>query len=80
MTYLTISCIKYFQACGLVHTVNGEYVAALDSYMNDLNEPIHAFAFINNMLLQLKDVEASSFQSAVISRIPELVKLSRYGY
>lgn len=45
--------------------------------MKDLNEPIVSFAFINNIFLKLKDVEVESFRSAVISRIAELVKLSR---
>ncbi|KAI0500748.1 hypothetical protein KFK09_018964 [Dendrobium nobile] len=68
---------KFFQACGLIHYIRGEYVAALDSYMQDLDEPIHAFSFINKLFLQLDNAEALLFQSAVISRIPELVKLSR---
>ncbi|KAJ6807507.1 vacuolar protein sorting-associated protein 8-like protein [Iris pallida] len=67
----------FYQACGLIHTIKGQYIAALDSYMKDLDEPVHTFAFINSMLVQLKSTEASSFQSAVISRIPELVLLSR---
>jgi len=76
-SHLSFSLYVIFQACGLIHTVNGQYIAALDSYMSDVHEPIHAFAFINNMLLELIDMEPSYFQSAVVSRIPELVKLSR---
>lgn len=72
-------CMKanFYQACGVIHTITGQYIAALDSYMKDINEPVHAFAFINKMLLQLKNSEALDFRSAVIFRIPELVKLSR---
>lgn len=67
------------QACGLIHAITGQYIDALDSYMKDFNEPVHAFVFINKMLVQLKNTNAFSFRSAVISRIPELVKLSRYN-
>ncbi|KAG1338493.1 hypothetical protein COCNU_04G007990 [Cocos nucifera] len=72
-------CMKanFYQACGLIHAIMGQYIAALDSYMRDFNEPVHAFVFINKMLVQLKNTDASSFRSSVISRIPELVKLSR---
>lgn len=66
-----------FQVCGLIHTSRGQYLTALDSYMKDVDEPIHAFSFISNTLLQLRDTESADFQSAVISRIPELVNLSR---
>lgn len=68
---------QFYKACGLIHSIGRQYIAALDSYMKDLDEPIHAFAFINKMLILLKSGEASSFQLAVISRIPELIKLSR---
>ncbi|WOK95317.1 hypothetical protein Cni_G04024 [Canna indica] len=67
----------FHQACGLIHEIRGQYVDALDSYMKDQDEPIHAFAFIHKILFQLKDHEADSFQAAVMSGIPELVKLSR---
>ncbi|XP_077245678.1 transducin family protein / WD-40 repeat family protein [Tasmannia lanceolata] len=70
---------QFYQVCGLIHRSKGQYLAALDSYMKDVDEPIHAFAFINSFLLQLRDAEYSTFQSAIISRIPELVKLSREG-
>lgn len=68
---------QFYQACGLIHYTRGEYVAALDSYMKDLDEPIHIFSFINKMFLKLENTEALSFKLAVISRIPDLVKLSR---
>ncbi|CAN6466278.1 unnamed protein product [Victoria cruziana] len=70
---------QYYQVCSLIHRQRGQHVAALDCYIKDMNEPIHAFAFISNMLLQLKDAECLSFKSAVVSRMPELVKLSREG-
>ncbi|XP_020574102.1 vacuolar protein sorting-associated protein 8 homolog isoform X2 [Phalaenopsis equestris] len=68
---------KFYQACGFIHYIRGEYVDALDSYMQDLDEPIHAFSFINKLFLQLDNTKALLFQAAVISRFPELVKLSR---
>ncbi|KAF9600812.1 hypothetical protein IFM89_012551 [Coptis chinensis] len=71
--------VHFYQVCSYVHTKRCQYVAALDSYMKDLDEPIHAFSFINSMLLQLRDAESVSFRSAVITRIPELFNLSREG-
>ncbi|OVA04700.1 Clathrin [Macleaya cordata] len=80
-SYVMHLCEKaqYYQVCGLIHTIRGQHIAALDSYMKDLEEPIYAFSFINNMLLQVRDNESATFRSAVISRIPELVILSREG-
>jgi len=52
-------------------------VAALDSYMKDVDEPIHTFSFINKALSQLTDNDRVAFRSAVILRIPALVELSR---
>ena len=66
-----------FQVCGLIHTIRHQYLAALDSYMKDVDEPIHTFAYINNMLEKLSDNDSGAFRSAVISRIPELLVLSR---
>ncbi|QCE02488.1 Vacuolar protein sorting-associated protein 8 [Vigna unguiculata] len=70
---------KYHQVCGLIHSFRHEYVAALDSYMKDVDEPIHTFSFINKTLSHLTDKEHVAFRSAVILRIPELVELSREG-
>ncbi|KAL6123977.1 hypothetical protein ACLB2K_076493 [Fragaria x ananassa] len=56
-----------------------QHLAALDCYMKDAAEPIHAFAFINKILLRLTDKERAAFRSAVISRIPELFDLNREG-
>ncbi|XP_043698874.1 vacuolar protein sorting-associated protein 8 homolog isoform X2 [Telopea speciosissima] len=70
---------QFYQVCGLIHASRGHYLAALDSYMKDIDEPVHAFSFINITLLQLGDTESADFRSAVISRIPELVNLSREG-
>ncbi|GMI98953.1 vacuolar protein sorting 8 [Hibiscus trionum] len=67
----------FYQVCGLIHTIRHQYLAALDSYMKDVEETIRAFAFINNMLMQLSNGGYTTFRSAVISRIPELVNLSR---
>ncbi|KAG5009010.1 hypothetical protein JHK87_017525 [Glycine soja] len=70
---------KYHQVCGLIHSIRHEYVAALDSYMKDADEPVHAFSFINRAFSQLTDNDHAAFRSAVIFRIPELVELSREG-
>ncbi|XP_062218041.1 uncharacterized protein LOC133918267 [Phragmites australis] len=67
----------FYQACGLIFTTRNQNLAALDSYMKDKEEPFHTFIFINKKLFELADDEASSFRSTVISRFPELVKLSR---
>ncbi|XVF80311.1 hypothetical protein PTKIN_Ptkin15bG0060800 [Pterospermum kingtungense] len=69
----------FYQVCGLIHAMRHQYLAALDGYMKDVEEPIHAFVFINNMLMQLNGGDYTTFRSAVISRIPELVNLSREG-
>ncbi|XP_057533278.1 uncharacterized protein LOC130811119 isoform X2 [Amaranthus tricolor] len=68
---------KFHQVCGLIHTIRHDYLAALDSYMKDVDEPVHAFSFIDRVLLQLSETESTAFRSAIISRIPELVTLSR---
>ncbi|XWS31977.1 hypothetical protein CRYUN_Cryun23aG0121100 [Craigia yunnanensis] len=70
---------RFYQVCGLIHAIRRQYLAALDSFMKDVEEPIHTFAFINNTLMQLSDGDYTTFRSAVISRIPELVHLSREG-
>lgn len=77
LAFLTFWHCSFFQVCGLIHTIRHNYRAALDSYMKDVGEPIHAFSFINGTLVQLSDNECAAFRSAVISRIPELVGLSR---
>lgn len=81
ITYLSVLMVcdsfVHTQVCGFIHTIRGQYLAALDSYMKDVGEPLHAFVFINNMLIQWRDTESSAFKAAVISRIPELVNLSR---
>lgn len=45
--------------------------------MKDVDEPIHAFSFINMMLMQLTGGDRAAIRSAVISRIAKLVELSR---
>ncbi|KAK3004785.1 hypothetical protein RJ639_020124, partial [Escallonia herrerae] len=68
---------QFYQVCGFIHSTRHQYVAALDSYMKDVDEPIHAFSFIDHTLRQPSNSERDAFQSAVISRIPDLVKLCR---
>ncbi|KAJ6328871.1 hypothetical protein OIU77_010536 [Salix suchowensis] len=80
-SYVLQLCEKaqFHQVCGLIHTIRHQYLAALDSYMKDVDEPIHTFAYINNMLEKLCDNDSDAFRSAVISRISELLVLSREG-
>ncbi|XP_065860044.1 uncharacterized protein [Euphorbia lathyris] len=80
-TYVLDLCEKasFHQVCGFIYTIRSQYVAALDSYMKDVDEPIHTFCYINNTLQQLSITEQKSFLSAIMSRIPELVVLCREG-
>lgn len=59
--------------------MRGNNVAAMDCYMKDTEDPLHAFAFIDSMLSRHASTEesATSFHSAVMSRVPDLIKLSR---
>ncbi|XP_075642896.1 DNA-directed RNA polymerases IV and V subunit 4-like [Castanea sativa] len=41
------SLLPSLKVCGFIHTIRHEYLAALDRYMKDVDEPIHAFSFIN---------------------------------
>ncbi|KAL6982167.1 hypothetical protein U1Q18_023780 [Sarracenia purpurea var. burkii] len=70
---------QFYQVCGLIHTLRHQHIAALDSYMKDLDEPIHAFSFINDTLEEMSDTDAYTFRSAVMCRIPDLIGLSREG-
>lgn len=45
--------------------------------MKDVDEPIHAFSYIDNLLRQQSDKRPDSLETAVISRIPDLILLSR---
>ncbi|RXI07623.1 hypothetical protein DVH24_005396 [Malus domestica] len=76
---LTTRSLGIFEVCGLIHTSRHQYLAALECYMKGVEEPIHAFSFINKTLLQLTDKECAAFRSEVISRIPELFYLNREG-
>ncbi|XP_060213188.1 uncharacterized protein LOC132640575 [Lycium barbarum] len=67
------------QVCGLIHAITHQYLSALDSYMKAVDEPILAFIFVDDMLRQLRGKESDTFRSAVISRIPDLLKLNREG-
>lgn len=70
---------QFFQVCGLIHSISHQYSSALDGYMKDVEEPIHAFAFINRTLMELSNSEQTEFRGVVISRIPELLNLNREG-
>lgn len=69
--------VSNFQVCGYIHIIGRRYVAALDSYMKEADEPIHSFCYVNKMLSQLSGDEFTAFQSAIVFRIPELLELSR---
>ncbi|KAG9149694.1 hypothetical protein Leryth_012420 [Lithospermum erythrorhizon] len=79
--YFLHLCAKaqFHQACGLINAIGHHYSAALDCYMNVMEEPIHAFSFIHDMLPKLSDNQSENIESAVISRIQHLVRLSREG-
>ncbi|CAN6969695.1 unnamed protein product, partial [Brassica rapa subsp. trilocularis] len=81
VAYVSQLCEKahFYQVCGYIHTIGRRYVAALESYMKEAEEPIHSFCYVNKMLSQLNGNEFTAFQSAVIDRIPELLELSREG-
>uniref|UniRef100_A0A7N0ZV75 RING-type domain-containing protein n=1 Tax=Kalanchoe fedtschenkoi TaxID=63787 RepID=A0A7N0ZV75_KALFE len=68
---------RFFQVCGFIFALRHNYVSALDSYMKDVNEPVHAFSFISKTLLLSDCTEVVTFRSAVMSRIPDLIVLSR---
>ncbi|KAL1562189.1 vacuolar protein sorting-associated protein 8 isoform X2 [Salvia divinorum] len=68
---------QFHQVCGYIHAISNQLVAAMDSYIKSIQEPVYAFSFIYDMLRLLDNEESDAFKSAVISRIPDLVKLSR---
>ncbi|KAI4341368.1 hypothetical protein MLD38_026099 [Melastoma candidum] len=70
---------QFHQVCAFIYTLQDLYVTALESYMKDMDEPVHAFAYIDIALSQLHEIDRDSFRSAVISRIPRLICLSREG-
>ncbi|XP_074334037.1 uncharacterized protein LOC141671649 isoform X2 [Apium graveolens] len=70
---------QFYQVCGYIHATGNQNFAALESYMKDADEPIHAFSYINCTLHQLHGKESDAFQSEIMSRIPDLVILSREG-
>ncbi|PWA87262.1 Clathrin, heavy chain/VPS, 7-fold repeat-containing protein [Artemisia annua] len=78
--YLLDVCEKahFYQVCGFIYDSKRQYIDALDSFMKDVDEPVHAFAYINNLLRRQSD-KPDSLDAAVTSRIPDLVQLSREG-
>ncbi|WOG97677.1 hypothetical protein DCAR_0417018 [Daucus carota subsp. sativus] len=80
-SYLLSLCeeAQFYQVCGFIHAIGHQNLAALESYMKDAEEPIHAFSFISSTLLQLHGNLSDAFLSEIMSRIPDLVKLSREG-
>nr|XP_043626179.1 vacuolar protein sorting-associated protein 8 homolog [Erigeron canadensis] len=76
--YLLNMCEKahFYQVCGFIHNSKHRYLAALDSFMKDIDEPIHAFFYIDYLM---SDKRSDILEAAVISRIPDLVQLSREG-
>lgn len=78
--YLFDMCEKaqFYQVCGFIHDSKQQYISAIDSLMKDVDEPVHAFSYISN-LLQNSDKRPDSLEAQVISRIPNLVQLCREG-
>jgi len=77
LSLISVNGFQIPQVCGYIHIIDRRYVAALDSYVKEADEPIHLFCYVNKMLSQLSGDEFTAFQSAIISRIPELLDLSR---
>ncbi|KAI3830233.1 hypothetical protein L1987_04369 [Smallanthus sonchifolius] len=79
--YLLDMCEKahFHQVCGFIYNSRHQYIAALDSFMKDVDEPIHAFSYIHNLLRRKSDNRLDSLEATVRSRIPDLVQLSREG-
>ncbi|KAM7476580.1 hypothetical protein LguiB_023823 [Lonicera macranthoides] len=77
-SYLLHLCegAQFYQVCGLIHSIRHYHLAALESYMKDVEEPVHAFSFID-YYLRLSGSESDAFKLSIISIIPDLVKLSR---
>lgn len=83
--FLMYSCLICFlkslnhliQACGFIHAIRHQHLASLDSFMKAVDEPIHAFSFIHDMLQQLHGEESDAFRVKVMSRIPDLIMISR---
>uniref|UniRef100_A0A2P2L9D6 Uncharacterized protein MANES_01G240000 n=1 Tax=Rhizophora mucronata TaxID=61149 RepID=A0A2P2L9D6_RHIMU len=81
VSYVLQLCEKacFHQVCGFIHIIRHQYLAALESFVKDTDEPIHTFYYINTMLEQLSGNQYDALRSAVVTRIPELVFLSREG-
>ncbi|KAK9068340.1 hypothetical protein SSX86_012451 [Deinandra increscens subsp. villosa] len=79
--YLLDMCEKthFYQVCGFIYNSRHQYIAALDSFMRDVDEPVYSFSYIHYMLRGKSDNKLDSFEAAVISRIPDLALLSREG-
>ncbi|XP_071726434.1 uncharacterized protein [Rutidosis leptorrhynchoides] len=69
----------FYQVCGFIHNRKHQYLAALDSFMKDVDEPVHALSYIDYLLRERSYKRPDAFEAAVISRIPDLVQLSREG-
>lgn len=70
---------QFWQASACLLARKGDYVAALDSYMKDRDQPQNAFLYILDVLNPEKDlpkVILSEFRSSVLARLPELLQLS----
>ncbi|MFS8009034.1 hypothetical protein Hanom_Chr14g01279831 [Helianthus anomalus] len=74
--YLLDMCEKahFYQVCGFIYNNRHQYIAALDSFMKDADEPSHAFSYTHNLL---SDKRLDYLEAAVISRISDLVQISR---
>ncbi|KAI5430494.1 hypothetical protein KIW84_034905 [Lathyrus oleraceus] len=66
LEYLTLDNRFLANVCGLIHSIRYEYVAALGSYMKDVDEPVHAFPFNNKAFSQLIGKTCIDVQKKVI--------------
>ncbi|GJX44311.1 vacuolar protein sorting-associated protein 8 homolog isoform X1 [Tanacetum coccineum] len=68
--YLLDVCEKahFYQVCAFIYDSKRQCIDALDSFMKDVGEPIHASAYINNLLRRQSD-ERDSLDAAILSEL-----------
>lgn len=75
--------LKYLQASACLLAKKGDFVAALDSFMKDKEQPYNGFLFILDVLNPQKQSTKETiteFRSSVLARLPQLLQLSRYNF
>ncbi|KAJ7567914.1 hypothetical protein O6H91_01G011900 [Diphasiastrum complanatum] len=71
--------VEFWQVVALLSARRGNYEAALESLIKDIEQPQHLFEFIQEMLspkVGLTDTALNTFKETVFARIPDLVSLS----